>query len=50
MGGVAAPVQVALSAPAASGVGIVTTEAVVPAEADIAMLRHWVTTVRGAEA
>ncbi|MBK8960522.1 MAG: hypothetical protein IPM80_19430 [Proteobacteria bacterium] len=50
VGGVAAPVQVALSAPAASGVGIVTTEAVVPAEADIAMLRHWVTTVRGAEA
>lgn len=49
-GGLAAPHTVALTAPAASGLGIITTAELVPADADIALLRHWVNTVKGTDA
>lgn len=50
VGGIAAPHGIALDAAAAGGVGIITTSAPVAADADIAELRHWVTTVKGMEA
>jgi len=47
VGGLAAPHGVALDAPVASGLGIVTTAAPIAPDADIEQLRMWVTTVRG---
>ena len=45
--GFPAPHKVPLDAPAADGVGFVTTAAPVPADADIAILKRWVTVVKG---
>lgn len=42
------PVKHALTAPAADGVGFITTDAVVPADSDIESLRNWVAKTRGA--
>ncbi len=50
VGGMVAPHVVALDAPAASGVGIVTTATLVAADADLEQLRTWVTIVRGVQA
>lgn len=50
MGGLAAPYALPLAAPAASGLGIITTAEVVPADADIELLRAWVNTVKGTDA
>jgi hypothetical protein len=49
-GGLAAPHGIALDAPQISGLGIVTTSALVPADADIEQLRLWVAGVRSVEA
>lgn len=49
-GGLAAPHGIDLDAPMTSGLGIVTSAALVPAEADIAQLREWVSKTRSAEA
>ncbi len=50
VGGLPAPHGVALDAPIASGLGIVTTAKPVVQDADIAQLRHWVMMVRGTAA
>lgn len=50
VGGIAAPHGVALAAPAASGLGIITTATLIAPDADIAGLRAWVETVRGPQA
>ncbi|MEQ8233744.1 MAG: hypothetical protein RLW61_07990 [Gammaproteobacteria bacterium] len=43
-----APLAQPLAAPAGDGLGFITTTGTVPADADIAALRQWVATVRGA--
>jgi len=45
--GLPAPAKIPLAAPATGGVGFITTDAVVPAEADIAALAQWVERTRG---
>jgi len=42
-----APVRQSLSAPSVEGLGVITTDRPVPADADIETLRHWVAAVRG---
>jgi hypothetical protein len=47
--GFPAPHKLPLDAPAAEGIGFITTDARVPADADIAVLKRWVAVVRGSQ-